>query len=731
MSADRWDKVGKILEEVQNVPPGERAAFLQERCEDEALRQEVISLLQASEDASGFFGRLESAVPAPPNGPRDIEAAGNSGPDPLGLEDTHLQHYEVEETIGGGGMGVVYRARDPRLHRRVALKFLPSHLSAHEEAEERFFREARAAAALNHPHIARIHEVGETEDGRRFIVMDYYEGDTLKEKLRRGGPLPDEDAVRYAKQIASALTAAHDEGIIHRDVKPGNVIVTEEGGVKLLDFGLAKAASETRLTEPGQRLGTAAYMSPEQVRGDPVDLRADVWALGVLLYEMLTGERPFQGQQTMALLQSILHDEPVPLDERRSGVPSGLTALVERCLRKDPDDRCSSAEAVYDALEAVTENRGDASGSSSEDVTVASSSSMTGWEWGATLAVLVLLVSAGGYWLAGRNGSGSVSPETQLAVSTVPTGATVLMDGRRMGTTPLADTVEGSAARLRVQRAGYRPVDTTVAQLEDKQQAELAVSLTPKATSLSIETNPEARAFLDGEEEGRTPVIRRVRKDTVRVRVEQQGFFPIDTLVPLLQTEKAQLDLQLERRSPDDPEPPEEVSPRYGALTLNASPSGSVFVDGEGHPAGEAIRVTAGDPHQIRVEHPDYGTCDTTLTVETDRTETLTCHFEHQVGVRTGLDEPWANVYVDGANTGQSTPHDTLLTTGRTHDIGARIQRDPATTISGGTHRRHREAGDRDGGPKNFTGRSTTITLRPSFERKTHVIDFRASESKP
>jgi len=287
------------------------------------------------------------------------------------------------------------------------------------------------------------------------------------------------------------------------------------------------------------------------------------------------------------------------------------------------------------------------------------------------------------------------------------------------------------AARLRMQRAGYRPVYTTVAQLEGKQQAELAVSLTPKATSLSIKTNPEARVFLDGEKGGRTPVIRRVRKDTVRVRVEQPGFFPIDTLVPLLQTEKAQLDLQLERRPPANPEPPEEASPRYGALILNASPSSSVFVDGEGHPAGESVRVTAGEPHQVRVEHPDYGTCDTTVTVGTDGTETLTCHFEHRVRVRTGLSEPWANVYVDGANTGQSTPYDTLLTTGRAHDIGARIQRDPATTISGGTYRRRREEGDREVESKSFTGRSTTITLRPSFERTTHVIDSRASEPEP
>ncbi len=353
MTENRWDKIGKLFEETREMPPDERVAFLEEACGDPSVRKEVLSLLESEEEARDFFEGLASAMPTA-SGDEFGEERGVLQElrisDPLDLEGTTVGRYSVEEHLGGGGMGVVYKARDPELDRPVALKFLPPHLATSDEAERRFVREARAASALDHPHIATIYEVGKSEEGLRFIAMAFYEGETLKEKLARKERLPVEEAVRYAEQIATALARAHDTGIVHRDVKPANVMVTKNGDVKLLDFGLAMAAADTRLTKPGQQLGTAAYMSPEQAEGEQVGPATDLWALGIVLYKMLTGTRPFQGVRNTAILRAILHDDPTPLHEQRDDVPPVLIRIVDRCLQKNPDDRYSSAEVLLEDL---------------------------------------------------------------------------------------------------------------------------------------------------------------------------------------------------------------------------------------------------------------------------------------------------------------------------------------------------------------------------------------------
>jgi serine/threonine protein kinase/Tfp pilus assembly protein PilF len=251
---------------------------------------------------------------------------------------TTVSHYKILAKLGEGGMGVVYEAEDTKLKRTVALKFLPPELTRDPQAKERFIHEAQAASALEHSNICNIHEIDETEDGQLFIVMACYEGEILKDKIERG-PLKLEEAVDIAIQIAKGLEKAHKKEIVHRDIKPGNIFITEDGVVKIVDFGLAKLKGQIKLTKEGTTLGTAGYMSPENARGGKVDHRTDIWSLGIVLYEMLTGQLPFRGDYEQAVTYSILNEEPEPVTALRTGIPMKLERIVNKCLQKDPDER--------------------------------------------------------------------------------------------------------------------------------------------------------------------------------------------------------------------------------------------------------------------------------------------------------------------------------------------------------------------------------------------------------
>ncbi|HTO92820.1 MAG TPA: protein kinase [Bacteroidota bacterium] len=264
-----------------------------------------------------------------------------------------LSHYEILELLGEGGMGVVYKARDTRLGRLVALKILPPVPASSPESVARFEQEAKTISALNHPHIATLHDAGES-GGKRFLVLELIPGGTLDAKLRslraERKQIPLDDVISIGRQVSEALEHAHARGVIHRDVKPGNVMIAEGGAVKVTDFGLARLRSAERLTRPGSAVGTVAYMSPEQLRGEEATPGSDIFSLGVLLYEILTNSLPFKGDHEAALMYSIVNEEPSPIGARREGVPPELARVIMRCLEKEPSKRYQTAGDVGLAL---------------------------------------------------------------------------------------------------------------------------------------------------------------------------------------------------------------------------------------------------------------------------------------------------------------------------------------------------------------------------------------------
>lgn len=359
MQPQQWSKIKEIYSDAREREPGERAAFLEQACGgDEELRREVESLLASRSEAPDFI-----EVPA-----FDAAAMARTAKPPASVDLTGqtFLHYRIIKKIGEGGMGELFLAEDTLLRRKVALKFLPPAMQRDETAHKRFIREARSAAALDHPYICQIHEVAES-NGQDFIVMEYVDGQSLKERIEKG-PMQLDEVLPLAIEVAEALEAAHSIGIIHRDIKPANIMLTQTGHAKVMDFGLAKrfipsggvesgAETVTTLTVEGSTVGTLAYMSPEQLRCHAADVRSDIWALGVTLYEMVSGVRPFQGQSGAELTSAILNQAPRPLP---SQVPADLGAVIERCLNKDPTKRYQQASEVREALEAIRGGRGTA-----------------------------------------------------------------------------------------------------------------------------------------------------------------------------------------------------------------------------------------------------------------------------------------------------------------------------------------------------------------------------------
>jgi tetratricopeptide (TPR) repeat protein/predicted Ser/Thr protein kinase len=351
---ERWQQVKAVLAGALERAPDERANYLNQVCEEESLKSEVESLLAAHQEAGDAFLEFPD---------RETYILTNS---------TRLGPYEILSPLGEGGMGTVYKARDSRLDRFVAIKVLRADLADRPELRERFVREARTVASLNHPHICTLHDIGH-QDNLDFLVMEYLEGETLAQRLERG-PLPLEQVLQFATEIADALDKAHSKGVTHRDLKPANIMLTSTGS-KLLDFGLAKLKRDSgplavfgdfprpadTISAPGAVLGTLSYMAPEQLEGREVDARTDIFSFGAILHEMITGKKAFAGQSGATVIAAILKETPAPLNQSNPGVPAELQEIVAKMLAKEPNDRYASAAAVLVELRSLQSLHGEVS----------------------------------------------------------------------------------------------------------------------------------------------------------------------------------------------------------------------------------------------------------------------------------------------------------------------------------------------------------------------------------
>lgn len=573
MEEPRWERVKTIVDHAQRLSGQEKDTYLQTVCREHPdLCGDIEALLVSIEESE------QVRFMAPVREDRkelmaDLSNGLKTSSSRKELIGTTIGSYHISERLGSGGMGVVYKARDTKLGRSVALKFLPPYLAIDRQAKERFLREARTASALDHPNIAVVHEIGETERGRPFIAMSYYEGETLKEKIARG-PLAVEEATDYATQIAHGLKKAHAAGILHRDIKPANVMITEDNEVKILDFGLAKLEGSTRVTKPGTRMGTAAYMSPEQARGESVDLRTDLWSLGVVLYEMLTGKRPFKGENEQAMLYSILNEKPKPINSCQPDIPEDLEQAVHYALEKDQNRRIQSAEKMLGLLKSFS------------GIEVASAAPDP--DAGAFLqflkrpvvfAPLILLLLLATALLMPR----MLMSQREQALSLLPRIEQQARAGNYAAAYEMADQAEE-----------HLEGDSTLARWMPVISDRLTISTQPAGVRVYLQryTSKKKERFSDSMFVGTTPIHElRIARNDYRVWIDKKGFVPLELTISskLKRVESRYLNIPLDLN----------IDARL--LDAEMAPTEMVFV-----PGGPYRLVGAGAPTKAKVNLNDF-----------------------------------------------------------------------------------------------------------------------------
>ena len=683
--------------------------------------------------------------------------------------------YRIQSVLGRGGMGVVYRAEDVNLARTVAIKRINPGQADREAFIHRFRSEAQALARIDSPHIVSVHALRETDIGL-LIVMEYVEGGTLQGPMSREGAMAPHQAVPILEQMLRAFRDAHSAGVIHRDIKPQNIMLTQEGVVKVTDFGIAKLRqpdSGETVTQGGQG-GTLKYMSPEQISSiDDVDARSDLYSIGMTAYEMLAGQLPFTETDTdFDIMRKVVEGDVPPPDEFNADIPSGLAQWVRQATAKAQGDRYQDADAMLSALQEADEQRdktvtqpewevagedADAEATQTavtddpdrtetvvpdadEDAPTAptspseptrgatggdepsfteaatqtgappearSTSSLDGDEgddadpeqtWGAVkwagIAGAALTLVIGGY-LAYAFFAGTGSP-AEFSLTTTPSGATVLVEGDSVGTTPIVDqTVAAGPTRIAVRQDGEVVRDTQVT-LSAGQSLTFR-NLTLADEGMGSSSSGTTSADGGGDEGVRAPTDARSAEASEERSSQESSVSASASAGGTSETG--------------------EGDPAMGRVAVSVEPRGSATVDGTEQVGTAPIPVEAGQ-HTLTCRHPSHGTIDTTVTVRAEQTNAMSCHFARTVNVTTT--QSWGSVWVDGEQRGQ-TPAELTLAPG-THDIAVKVRsRSETFSVGGGLVRTERGGRERTG---SFGGTTYTLEVTPTFEPVKHALVF-------
>jgi serine/threonine-protein kinase len=556
-----------------------------------------------------------------------------------------LGRYEIIKELGRGGMGIVLMGRDPHLERMVALKIIKLDDSGdgmgHKELLERFYIEARAAGKINHPNIVTVYDVGEV-DGKKFIAMEFVEGRTLAGIISEEGPLPISRSARFIHQIADGLAFAHERGIVHRDIKPGNILVTVDDKVKISDFGLARLQSSGSVTQTGHAVGSPSYMSPEQVQGMAVDGRSDMFSLGVLFYELLTQRRPFEGESLTTVIFKIIKDTPLAPSQLNKAVPPAMDEIIARMTAKDPNLRYPSCADVAkamlpfiadqssfpltssDAVKTVSFSKKDVAVANARTQTPPRSRKAAGKPIGALIAGLVLFVAAivGGIILL-KPGAAPEKPESAPK--------------KEDSQTPAAPREEKKPEKGKEEAPPSAPAAAKAVMGEKSATAPTAGSF----GSLTVITSPSgAQVRVDGKERGRTPLtITDAQPGERKVEISRQGHATATRTVSVKVGEPAMVEVRLE--------------PKSARLHIDAPENAAVFIDGTRVGTGSVTKEVAEGDLKITVEKEGFSSFTQTATAKPGEVVNVTAKLHPQgKGTVNVTAIPWANVYLNGKEMG-------------------------------------------------------------------------------